>query len=443
MMRTNYFRARRATAAPQAVRCRSSSTRRSCRCCRAPRPRFEIFVYSPRVEGVHLRGGRVARGGLRWSDRREDFRTEVLGLMKAQMVKNAVIVPVGAKGGFVVKRPPRGGGREALQRGGHRLLPDVPRGPARPHRQHRRRRGRRRPRGSSATTATTPIWSSPPTRAPRRFSDIANEVSAAVRLLARRRVRLRRLARLRPQGDGDHRARRVGVGQAPLPRARHRHPERPTSRSSGSATCPATCSATGCCSRAHIRLVAAFNHLHVFLDPDPDPEASFAERAAAVRAAALVLERLRPGADLRGRRRLSAHARSRSRSRRRSGAALGIDAPSCCARRADPRDPARARRPALERRHRHLRQGRAPRRTPTSATRPTTRVRVDGARAALPGRRRGRQPRLHPARADRVRARAAARDQHRRDRQRRAASTAPTTRSTSRSCSTRWSPTAS
>src|SRR5918992_2004455 len=71
-----------------------------------PLPAYEIFVYSPRTEGVHLRGGKVARGGIRWSDRREDFRTEVLGLMKAQMVKNAVIVPVGAKGGFVVKRPP-------------------------------------------------------------------------------------------------------------------------------------------------------------------------------------------------------------------------------------------------------------------------------------------------------------------------------------------------
>ena len=71
-----------------------------------PRPRFEIWVCGPRVEGVHLRGGPIARGGLRWSDRREDFRTEILGLMKAQMVKNAVIVPTGAKGGFVVKRPP-------------------------------------------------------------------------------------------------------------------------------------------------------------------------------------------------------------------------------------------------------------------------------------------------------------------------------------------------
>ncbi|NMM87460.1 NAD-glutamate dehydrogenase [Rhodococcus sp. SRB_17] len=71
-----------------------------------PRPAFEIYVYSPKVEGVHLRFGAVARGGLRWSDRREDFRTEVLGLVKAQAVKNAVIVPVGAKGGFVVKNPP-------------------------------------------------------------------------------------------------------------------------------------------------------------------------------------------------------------------------------------------------------------------------------------------------------------------------------------------------
>jgi glutamate dehydrogenase len=82
----------------------------------APRPMFEIFVYSPRTEGVHLRTGKIARGGLRWSDRREDFRTEVLGLVKAQRVKNAVIVPTGAKGGFVIKRPPAEGGRDALLR---------------------------------------------------------------------------------------------------------------------------------------------------------------------------------------------------------------------------------------------------------------------------------------------------------------------------------------
>ena len=80
----------------------------------APRPLYEIFVYSPRFEGVHLRGGRVARGGLRWSDRPDDFRTEVLGLVKAQMVKNTVIVPVGSKGGFVLKKIGRASCRERV-----------------------------------------------------------------------------------------------------------------------------------------------------------------------------------------------------------------------------------------------------------------------------------------------------------------------------------------
>ncbi|WP_127143700.1 NAD-glutamate dehydrogenase [Pelagibacterium montanilacus] len=79
-----------------------------------PRPYREIFVYAPRVEGVHMRGGAIARGGLRWSDRPEDFRTEVLGLVKAQMVKNSVIVPVGAKGGFVPRQMPAGADREAV-----------------------------------------------------------------------------------------------------------------------------------------------------------------------------------------------------------------------------------------------------------------------------------------------------------------------------------------
>src|SRR4029078_10371220 len=80
-----------------------------------PRPHVEIFVYSPQVEGVHLRFGKVARGGIRWSDRREDFRTEILGLVKAQQVKNAVIVPVGAKGGFYPKQLPLNATREAVQ----------------------------------------------------------------------------------------------------------------------------------------------------------------------------------------------------------------------------------------------------------------------------------------------------------------------------------------
>ncbi len=83
-----------------------------------PKPYVEIFVYSSRIEGIHLRGGKIARGGLRWSDRWDDFRTETLGLMKAQMVKNTVIVPVGSKGGFIVKQPPATGGKDAYQQEG-------------------------------------------------------------------------------------------------------------------------------------------------------------------------------------------------------------------------------------------------------------------------------------------------------------------------------------
>ena len=93
-----------------------------------PRMNVEVFVYAPRVEAIHLRGGKVARGGIRWSDRREDFRSEVLGLVKAQMVKNAVIVPTGSKGGFVVKRPPATGGREAFQAEGIECYKTLQRG---------------------------------------------------------------------------------------------------------------------------------------------------------------------------------------------------------------------------------------------------------------------------------------------------------------------------
>ncbi len=103
-----------------------------------PRPHFEVFVYSPEVEGVHLRGGQIARGGLRWSDRREDFRTEILGLMKAQIVKNTVIVPTGAKGGFFPKRAPiRRPRRDHGER--HTLLQDLHSRPPRPDGQRRRR----------------------------------------------------------------------------------------------------------------------------------------------------------------------------------------------------------------------------------------------------------------------------------------------------------------
>ena len=93
-----------------------------------PRPLFEIWVYSPRFEGIHLRGGKVARGGLRWSDRPDDFRTEVLGLVKAQKVKNTVIVPVGSKGGFVLKKAPPASDREAFMKEGVACYQDYLRG---------------------------------------------------------------------------------------------------------------------------------------------------------------------------------------------------------------------------------------------------------------------------------------------------------------------------
>ena len=214
-----------------------------------PRPQFEIFVYSPRVEGVHLRGGKVARGGIRWSDRREDFRTEILGLMKAQMVKNALIVPVGAKGGFVVKRPPHEGGREALQAEAHRLLQDVPVGHARHHRQHRRRRGRparaggplRRRRsvpGGGGRQGHGDVLATSPTRSrPTTASGWATRSPRA----ARRATTTSRWGS--PRAARGSRSSATSASSASTSR-------RPTSPSSASATCPATCSATGCCSRA-------------------------------------------------------------------------------------------------------------------------------------------------------------------------------------------------
>ena len=178
-----------------------------------PRPAFEIFVYAPRVEGVHLRGGKVARGGIRWSDRREDFRTEVLGLMKAQMVKNGVIVPVGAKGGFVVKRPPKGGDRAALQAEVVACYQTLMRGML-DLTDNRVGDGIVSPPRVVRFDDDDPYLVVAADKGTATFSDIANADQPGVRPLARRRLRVRRLGGLRPQGHGDHRARRLGVGQA-------------------------------------------------------------------------------------------------------------------------------------------------------------------------------------------------------------------------------------
>ena len=340
-----------------------------------PRPVHEIWVCGPRVEGVHLRGGPIARGGIRWSDRREDFRTEVLGLMKAQMVKNAVIVPTGAKGGFVVKQPaadPDANRHEvvACYQTFIRSLLDVTDNlvagaavpPAR-HRHPRRRRhlprrGRRQGNGHVQR---------------RRQRHLGR-----VRLLARRRVRVGRQRRLRPQGDGHHRPRGVGERAPPRPRPRARRRHRPAHR------------------RRHRRHVgrrvrqrdAALARAAAGRRVRPPPRVrrsrprcrgGLRRASAPVRPAPFVAG---PTTTRRCSRRAAACTRgrrSRSSSAPQARAALGVGPGPLTTDRADLGGPAGAGRPAVERRHRHLREGVDRDPTPTSATAPTTRVRVDGA----------------------------------------------------------------
>jgi glutamate dehydrogenase len=246
----------------------------------APRPAYEVWVYSPWVEGVHLRFGAVARGGLRWSDRREDFRTEVLGLVKAQMVKNAVIVPTGAKGGFVAKALPDPSDREAFMAEGIRCY---------------------RTFISALLDVTDNIVGTgdaakvvPPERVVRRdgddtylvvaadkgtasFSDIANGVAESYGFW---------LGDAFASGGSagyDHKG--MGITARGAWESVKRH-----FRELGLDTQAEDFTAVGICDMSgdvfgngmllsrHTRLVAAFDHRHVFIDPDPDPESSFDER---------------------------------------------------------------------------------------------------------------------------------------------------------------------
>ncbi|HET8977906.1 MAG TPA: NAD-glutamate dehydrogenase [Solirubrobacteraceae bacterium] len=240
-----------------------------------PRPKFEIFVYSPRVEGVHLRGGKVARGGIRWSDRQEDFRTEVLGLMKAQMVKNALIVPVGSKGGFVVKRPPTEGGAELQQEAiacyrtflcglldltDNRVGSEVV-GPDRVVRYD----------------DDDPYLVVAADKGTATFSDIANEVSADYDFW---------LGDAFASGGShgyDHKVMGITARGAWESVKRHFRELGTDTQSEqftvvGIGDMSGDVFGNGMLLSPHIRLLAAFNHAHIFLDPDPDPEASFAER---------------------------------------------------------------------------------------------------------------------------------------------------------------------
>jgi glutamate dehydrogenase len=241
-----------------------------------PRPLCEIWVYAPRVEAVHLRFGRVARGGIRWSDRREDFRTEVLGLVKAQQVKNAVIVPVGAKGGFVVKRPPAEGGRDAVQAEGiacYRIMigsmldvtdnlkgGDV----ARPERVVR-------------YDGDDPYLVVAADKGTATFSDIANGIALE------RGFWLGDAFASGGSAGYDHK--KMGITARGAWEAVKRH-FRELGRDIqsedftvvGIGDMAGDVFGNGMLLSRHTKLVAAFNNLHIFLDPDPDPEASFRER---------------------------------------------------------------------------------------------------------------------------------------------------------------------
>ncbi len=244
-----------------------------------PRPKFEIFVYSPRVEGVHLRFGAVARGGLRWSDRRDDFRTEILGLVKAQMVKNTVIVPVGAKGGFYAKQLPpidQPSDRDAWLAEGIECYKTFIRGLL------------------DVTDNLVAGENVPPERVVRRdgndsylvvaadkgtatFSDIANGVSKDYGFW---------LGDAFASGGSvgyDHKAMGITARGAWVSVRRHFRELGIDCQTEditvvGVGDMSGDVFGNGMLCSEHIRLVAAFDHRDIFIDPDPDAATSFAER---------------------------------------------------------------------------------------------------------------------------------------------------------------------
>ncbi len=242
-----------------------------------PKPMFEIWVYSPRVEGVHLRGGRVARGGLRWSDRREDFRTEVLGLMKAQMVKNVVIVPVGSKGGFVVKNPPPPSDREAWMREGIACYQTFLRGLL-DLTDNLAGNAIVPPRDVVRHDPDDPYLVVAADKGTATFSDYANAISHAYGFW---------LDDAFASGGSvgyDHKKMAITARGAWESVKRHFREMGVDTQTTdftvvGVGDMSGDVFGNGMLLSPHIRLVAAFDHRHVFLDPTPDPAASFAERA--------------------------------------------------------------------------------------------------------------------------------------------------------------------
>ncbi|MCX7630123.1 MAG: NAD-glutamate dehydrogenase [Geminicoccaceae bacterium] len=241
-----------------------------------PKPAFEIFVYAPWTEGVHLRGGKVARGGIRWSDRREDFRTEILALMKAQMVKNAIIVPVGAKGGFVVKKPPAGGDRQALQEEAIRCYRTFLRGLL-DLTDNRVGDEVVPPPDVVRYDDDDPYLVVAADKGTATFSDIANEIA--------REYGFWLDDAFASGGSTGYDHKKLGITARGAWESLRRHfrelgldPDRDPFTCVGIGDMSGDVFGNGMLLSDKIKLVAAFDHRHVFLDPDPDPAVSFAER---------------------------------------------------------------------------------------------------------------------------------------------------------------------
>jgi len=240
-----------------------------------PKPKFEIFVYSPEVEGVHLRGGDIARGGLRWSDRREDFRTEVLGLMKAQVVKNTVIVPTGAKGGFFPKRAPSGDRDAIMQNGIHcyktfiRALLDVTDNVI---------DGKVvTPEGIVRRDSDDPYLVVAADKGTATFSDIANGISADYNFWLD--------DAFASGGSAGYDHKKMGITARGAWEAVKRHfrelglnTQKDPFTVAGIGDMAGDVFGNGMLLSRKIKLVAAFNHRNIFLDPDPDMSSSFRER---------------------------------------------------------------------------------------------------------------------------------------------------------------------
>ncbi|MDL0432257.1 NAD-glutamate dehydrogenase [Marinobacter sp. TBZ242] len=241
-----------------------------------PCPHFEVFVCSPRVEGVHLRAGPVARGGLRWSDRVEDYRTEILGLVKAQQVKNSVIVPVGAKGGFIVKHPPEDGSREALREEGIACYQTFIRGLL------------------DLTDNLNEAEVVPPADVVRHDGDDTYLVVAADKGTATFSDIANRLAHdygfwlgdaFASGGSEGYDHKKMGITARGAWESVKRHflekgidTQADEFTVVGIGDMGGDVFGNGMLLSDRIRLIGAFNHLHIFVDPEPDARASFAER---------------------------------------------------------------------------------------------------------------------------------------------------------------------